>query len=303
MDRRTTKGVLALSLASVMACSGDGATSSEGIAFRAAGLTDDSGHVTFMDDGQNLYTLTSGQMYVEEFELEFMAGQGCDDLNLALLDPRIVCDSDDNVDDDDGEDELKIRGPFVVDLLSGSVTPDLSDLVIPAGTYKALEIKVDDGDPDDGLISQDHVLNDRSFVVSASFEYQGASASLQLYLDFSEDIEIEPATGIVIGSDAARLIVEFAATNWLQGLNIGTCLDRDDLSLSEGVLVIDDDSGKGDCSDIENQIKDNMKGSGDIDDDNHEDDHGGSSSSDDDAGVDDLNDDHGGGNDDVNDDH
>ena len=146
------------------------------------------------------------------------------------------------------EASIDIVGPFVIDLVTGTSTPSLADVEIPEGTYKRVDIRVDDGDSLDG----------NSFVAIAAFEYEGAPATLDLALHFNEDIRIEHPDGVALGPDT-DLVAEFVVNDWLAGIDIAGCIDDADLELVDGVVTIDETTDNGSCSGIENTIKNNMK--------------------------------------------
>ena len=88
--------------------------------------------------------------------------------------------------------------------------------------------------------------------------------TLNLNLDFNEDIRIEDPQGLTVDADS-DLIAEFVVNNWLGGVDLGSCIDDEDVSIEGSTVVIDDSSTSGSCSDIENIIKENMKNSGQLD--------------------------------------
>ena len=135
---------------------------------------------------------------------------------------------------------------------TGISTPSLADVLIPAGTYKRIDFRVDDNGADS------------SFAMTATFQYEGAAMTMDLNLDFNEDIRIEDPQGIIVDGDS-DLIAEFVVSNWLGRVDVGSCIDDEDVTVEGSTVVIDDSSTSGSCSDIENTIKDNMKNSGQLD--------------------------------------
>jgi hypothetical protein len=65
-----------------------------------------------------------------------------------------------------------------------------------------------------------------------------------------------PADGTLLG------LLDAAA--WLDGLRLTDCLDDGDLIVIGGVMLIDELTGTGNCSDVEGDIKDNIDRSGEL---------------------------------------
>lgn len=227
------------------ACSTDEG-GSVGLAVQA--VTSDSsapaGELVMTDDGDGEFQIQAATLRLRHIELDLPDGGDCDDF-ADLLDGATCEDGVDG-------DKISIEGPFDVDLVAGTSSPSLADVQIPAGTYKRIDFRVEDNG------------EDSSFAVTAGFEYQGESMTLDLNLDFNEDIRIEDPQGLTVNADS-DLIAEFVVNNWLGGVDVGACIDDGDVFVSGSTVTIDDSSTGGDCSDIENTIKDNMKNSGQLD--------------------------------------
>ena len=197
------------------------------------------------DDGSGDYQLTEAMLRLRHIELDLPEGQTCMDLQ-GLVDGGAVCDLSGD------SDKIVIDGPFTVDLVMGTTTPSLDAVIIPEGTYKRIDFRVEDN------------ADDASFAVQATFDRRGETHTLDLSLDFNEDIRVEHPDGIVVDADT-DLVAQFVVDNWLAGVDIGKCMDDDDLRMEGTTVFVDDASTGGDCSDIENTIKDNMKNSGQLD--------------------------------------
>ncbi len=184
-------------------------------------------------------------------------------------------DGDDN--DGDDEDKVVVEGPFIADLIQGTSTPSLTTLLIPSGLYTRIDVRIEESKAEDGLLAADDPLLGRSLYARGSFEYQGAAHELRLRLKFNEDVRFESKTGIEVAETAANDVVLSLDENaWFKGVNLTACLDEGDLTLeADGSLVIDEDSGDGECGDIENVIKDNIEASGSSFEDDEDDDDDG----------------------------
>lgn len=240
--------------AHLFACSSSAPNESTGVvglAIDARGdLAPGATSIVMLDDGATAFDVSEASIHLRDIELDLPNGESCDDAELVGAE----C----------AQDKITIPGPFVVDLVTGATTPSLDDVTIPAGVYERIDLRVEDGDPDDGLVMPGDALDDRSFVVRADFELDGTPTSLDLSLKFNEDIRIERSGGVQIEPDQ-DLLATFLAGTWLDGIDVTACVDDDELTIADGTVTIDDDSTSGSCSDVENVIKNNMKNSGQLD--------------------------------------
>lgn len=261
MARTVQWALIAIVASTTMACGGIGGSGFIGVQLAAiSSESTASGELQATDDGGTTYQLSAGAIYVRHIELDLPDGQRCtaiaDDLAGA------TCDASPG----GSSDKISIDGPFVVDLVTKTATPSLADVRIPAGTYKRVDVRIDDGDPADGLIQAGAPLDDHSLVAEANFTYAGSPTTLKLSLKFNEDVRFERPAGVSVSGEGAKLLAALDIAKWFSGLDISDCLDRDDLSIVDGTLLIDDNtSGGGNCSMIENAIKESIKRSSQLD--------------------------------------
>lgn len=260
MMHSTRIAILLLASASIAACSGDGSGIGSGdsdaigrpddggrsgtvIALRAAtaeGLGGPGG-LTTEDGGGGSLDIVAARVIVRDIELDFAD----DDLDCAALEeelaPPVSCDDDETI---------VIEGPFEVDLLTGEATPSLEGLTIPAAEYRRVDVRIQS---DDGP----------SF--EAITELDGDVSSAHIALDFTEDARFESEDGVLLDGDAGTLLVRLDVDAWFSGVPLTRCIDDGDVEIQDDHAVIDEDtSGGGDCSDIENELKDNIKDSGEL---------------------------------------
>jgi hypothetical protein len=203
------------------------------------------------DDGGSDFALQAGTLNLRDIELDLPDGTTCADVEGAFG-GGATCEDSDDPNDDSPNAKIVIDGPFEVDLVAGTATPSLDDVQIPVGLYARVDFRVEDN-PDDV-----------SFAGLAGFQYQGDDMTLDFSFDFNEDIRIEDPAGISVDEDS-DLIAEFVVDNWLAGIDVGSCIDDGDVTVSGSTVQVDESSTSGDCSDIEDTIKDNMKNSGQLD--------------------------------------
>lgn len=232
-----------------------GGTDGAGISVSA--LSGPGSTPTAEDASGTTFTLSEGLLHLRHIELDLPAGTTCADVADALV--GATCSDVSTVDD---EAKIRIAGPIVVDLVAGTSTPSLDDVVIPAGTYDRIDLRVDDGDPQEGLVEPGSALDDNAFAVIAEFDHDGTPTVLDLRLNFDEDIRIEQPGGVEVAA-GDDLAARFATGAWLDGVDLVACIAGGDVVIADGVAVIDDEHD-GSCSGIEDTIKRNMKESGDL---------------------------------------
>jgi hypothetical protein len=245
----------------LVACNNQGVS----LAFQAVNAAgeDAAPGAEIADEAQTPFVLEELQVHLRDIELDLPAGTNCDSV-ADQLSEGVSCDED----DDSGEGaKVKVAGPFVLDLLNGTSTPDLAAITVPAGTYQRIDFRIDDGDPDEGLVEAGSALDNRSLVGAMSFDQDGSPVRLRLSLRFNEDIRVENAEGIEVEAGAGALLTQFDASQWLAGLDISGCVARGELVAVDGEIVADDDApaGSGSCSELEGTLKQNIKESGQLD--------------------------------------
>lgn len=200
------------------------------------------------------FTINSATGYVRHIQLDLPEGLTCEELQFTPAAP-VSCSSG----------KVTVQGPFLVDLVAGTATPSLADVVISSGSYKRVDVRFDDADPSDGLVPDNDPMDNLTLLVKGTFPYQSAETTFEVRLRFNEDARFESTAGIEIAEDGARTaLMGLDVAQWFAGSPITTCLDRGDLTLENGKLLIDDNerSGRGDCSGFEEGVKTRMKNSG-----------------------------------------
>lgn len=207
------------------------------------------------DSSGTLYTVTSLRIAVEEIELDLPANVSCGDI-LGRFDRRVQCDDDGAL---GGEDQVKIDGPFVFDLIEGTSTPDISQLRVPALDYTMVDLEVDTARAEDDTVPIDDDLIDQTVIARADFEFEGQK--LELLLEFSFKAEAKTSTdnlpdGLV--DDGGTLVVQVDLTNWLDSIPVSDCLLTGALKAREGVVELGED-GVDACENAENRFEANFE--------------------------------------------
>jgi hypothetical protein len=210
------------------------------------------------DPNGTAYTITDAFLVIEQIELDLPEGIDCGDLEDEL-DARIDCQGDDLF---DGENELEIDGPFVLNLRTGQMSPSLIDLPIPAINYEEIDVEVNDLDEDDDVTVTDDRIIGNTVLGLADFEFDGQKRELQLEMSFDTEAKAGGDQAINL-QDGDTLELVFDVSNWLDNIPVTQCLQDADLKSQDGRVVVDDDV-RGDCDGAEGEFEENFENSFDV---------------------------------------
>lgn len=211
----------------------------------------------FQDPAGTLYTLTSLRVAVEEIELDLPDGVSCGDFE-GDLSPRLQCNDDGLI---GGEDQLKVKGPFVIDVLQGTTSPDISELVVPAVDYTQVDLEVDTARVEDQTVDIEDDIIDQTVVAFADFEFENQKRELKLEFSFKAEAKASANGDTPLQVDSGDTIVlQLDVANWLTDIPVTGCLQTGDLKPQGGQVVIDDEA-IGDCADAEAEFESNFEDS------------------------------------------
>jgi hypothetical protein len=210
---------------------------------------------TFTSSDGVTFTLNEARIHLKDIRLDLPQGTKCAEVRGLLT--GATCKGGES---GSGSGTVVIPGPMVVDLMTGLTTPDLSELRLPAGTYKRIDFRLDEAKASE--VPAGEPLVGYSLLVKAGFTQGSTPSTLDLRLKFSEDARFESSTGVEVGADDALLAL-LKPQVWLEGLPVASCLQKGDLQVVNGLLTLDD-RAKGDCNGAEDTVKRNIKRSGDL---------------------------------------
>jgi len=167
----------------------------------------------------------------------------------------------------DSTRQISLDGPFIVDLIDGVAVPAIGAFEVPADIYKRIDVRLDDTRSEDGLIALSDPLLDNTLMISGTFDYNGnPERGFTIILKLNEDVRFENPNGIVIREgETNNVILNLNVGEWLENIDITQCLNDGDMQLeTNGDLVINDHNGNGDCDNLEQKLKTNIKNKYDI---------------------------------------
>lgn len=232
-------------------------------------LSGSSDDLVFSDSNGTVYTVTESELLVQEIELELPGFVDCTDIEAQLA-PELKCDSafDDETDfgDDDisNDAELKIEGPFVLDVVSGEFNPPLGELIIPALQYKEIDVEFDEADSSTrGVNSGDEIIG-HTWVVHADFQDdKGNERELIMRVGFSGEIDVEPDGGIDVPDDG-RAVFTFDVARWLENVPLTSCRLDGDLKTSGQEVLVTNSTDSGECLNMKERLENTLKASGGV---------------------------------------
>jgi len=212
-------------------------------------------------DGTTFH-IEMARAYVRDIELDLPDLSLCDQFEDGTFSERVECAP--------GDDKIVIAGPFMVDLVNATSTPGLANVGLPGGAYQRIDIRFDDAETADGLVTAEDPLNTNTLIMSGTFKYDPDDAgevekTFDMVLKFNEDVRFEgPEEDIVLDEGSAEdLVLRLDVAMWFDALPITTCINDGDLVVDENNHLLVADSGG--CSTIENDLKEAMKTSGQLD--------------------------------------
>lgn len=207
--------------------------------------------------------LSDAKLVVSRIKLESETGGGsCDSSGHALKKEGEPGDTSgrgtevENEKERECEDEsgLALKGPFVIDLLTGASSPDLGTLSVPAGTYNEVKIEMHHG-------QNDSTLGGRTLVAHGTLTLaDGSTKPFSIALTLDENLKIKSDSGLNLSAGALQTVaVKLMAGDWLKGLDLAGCMGSVDPAAAS--IDITEDSQMGKCLDAEHRIKDNFRSS------------------------------------------
>lgn len=216
------------------------------------------------------FTVKEARINVKKIKLETgeFEGAGCSPAIAASDEPEGDASGSDL--DCPEEEELTLRGPFVVDLLTGLSQPSLDTLSVPARAYKEVEIKLDDARDEDGIAENQDDLIGNTLLVKGTFGLPGqVERPFVMALNFDAEIEIESAGGLALdAAGLSNILISLKLEQWLANLDLQGCLLKPDMEQGPGrEIMLSEESSLGKCLDIESTVKENIKRSFEVEED------------------------------------
>ncbi|MCB1214464.1 MAG: hypothetical protein KDK66_03190 [Deltaproteobacteria bacterium] len=222
--------------------------------------------VSTLDQGDHAIEITAAWLNVDRIEIKLPGT--CEDLDFDLA-SFASCETELEDGDDSMESEIHVQGPYVVDLVNGLSLPEAISLEIASGSLDEVEVKVEESEESallpEGVPSG---LAGNTLLVEGTVLINEVVTPFSLTLKFSQEIEFKNLEGVLISenADLNEVFLNLDVSQWFANLDLETCFNAEAIPLVEGVLMISEESTSGECSDIEDLIKENIKTSGSIDD-------------------------------------
>ncbi|MBX2799869.1 MAG: hypothetical protein KTR31_19475 [Myxococcales bacterium] len=208
---------------------------------RVTGVTVEVGFTspTGVEASGAVVTASAGTAVLRDIELDLPSGQDCTKIDFELSEPARCID-----------DAIVIEGPLVIDLYNRTSQPDLSNLALPEGTYRRIDMRFD----------PDSAPDEVSLRLLTEVSIDDVPTMVELALEINEDARFESPNGIFV-SDSSALLALLDLDVILADTPLVDCAST--LGSPGSTITIDDDSN---CRDVEEAISDALKESFDLDD-------------------------------------
>ena len=231
----------------------------------SSSLSGSSDDLVFADDDGTVYTLTDGELFIDEIEFELPSFVTCEDIE-SQLSSAVVCDSafeDEFSDDETSTDaEIKIEGPFVLDLVTGETTPDIGEVQIPALIYDEIDVELAVAEADmRGVHPGDEIIG-KTWLANATFQDEKQTErDLAISVGLETELDVEPEDGIDVPEDG-RLVFVLDAARWLENIPLTECRLDGDLKTSGDTVSVSGQTDAGACLSMDERLENTLKASG-----------------------------------------
>lgn len=191
-----------------------------------------------------------------------------------------------NKEKEDDRNQIKLKGPYIVNLLTDEVSPSIDPVSLLGGVYKKIQMKIHKikGEEKDkngsAVVASSDPLYGNSIYLTGTYTGQVSGGSVSnakfvLSYDIDEEFELkgsgETATGFKVVAGAANsVVIAFRLVDWF-GFNSSSTNEKQVdftkvVAATQGdgssLIQLDKDS-QGNNSEIRNVIKENIKRSAD----------------------------------------
>jgi hypothetical protein len=163
---------------------------------------------------------------------------------------------------DDTLKKIEVKGPFVVDLVSGQWSPGVDPLQLPFGIYETVEITLTKAKSDwPGLDPADPLIDASVHVAGTFVDGAGVSQKYRLTSDVAIRLTFMPDNQFEV-FPASDLLMNLGlnASIWFRDAPLAACAANSDFPLDADTVVIQS-AGAGDCTDVDKLVEEAVKAS------------------------------------------
>ncbi len=165
---------------------------------------------------------------------------------------------------------IDFKGPYIVDLINNSVSPDPGTAEVSSGIYTEIKLKMaklEEDDADEAGISDSDLLEKSIYLSGTYSPASGNSKSFVLSFKLDEEFKIEnDGDGIILEEGIESAIeVSFDLEKWFDLSNSETNSDGYDFSDINSTSIVLEKDGEDTEKELLEVIKDNIKESAEFD--------------------------------------
>jgi len=164
--------------------------------------------------------------------------------------------------EEDG-DRVRIDGPWVVDLVTGELTPTLEGIEVLDGVFDRVEMRLAPGEAEVGGVGDGDVLD------GASLDVGGTIATLRGVTPFGLTLALNAVgrfgggTAVLIDEASDVVMLSFEVTGWFSDLRLGACIEAGFVPSEAGLLRLER-ADRHACGDVERAIRKALTDSGKV---------------------------------------
>jgi len=204
--------------------------------------------LTILDSLGEAFVFEAARAGIRDLDFYLPEGTLCSDLSGELEAP-VSCE----------DDKVRVAGPFVADLMTGSTTPALEGITIPAGVYRRVDVRFDDVREDWNLVTDADPLLGNTFVVAGTI--LADEQRFRIEIDMNVEARYRNDAGIAVSSEApVEVVLNLDPSGWFEEVAISQCIADGDFSIVDDVVLIRDSGSN--CQDIERDLRGAIRDSG-----------------------------------------
>lgn len=199
--------------------------------------------------------IESALFNVERIDFVLPSGEDCSGLPPLASAYAARCD--------EGGGRVRIDGPWVVDLVTGELSPPLEGIEVLDGVFDRVEMRLAPGEAGLGGVGDGEVLDGASLDVTGTIETLRGVAPFGLTLALNAVGRFGGGAAVVIDEASDVVMLSLEVTGWFSSLRLGACIEAGFVPSQAGLLRLERADRRA-CGDVERAIRQALTDSGKV---------------------------------------